>query len=341
MEVRRLFVNHRADVRKEWTDFLKRHAIREEMSIDYTCAIYEDETIIATGSLYGNIIKCVAVNEGNRGGNTFNILISHLIEEISNRGGEEFYVYTKPEFTQSFEYLGFKVIGMVEDLLVFLERSVAGFDAYLKGLKKFSNNEENNSAIVMNANPFTKGHRFLVETASKNSSVVYLFVVAEDTSEFPFKTRFSLVNKGCEDLKNVIVLSTGNYMVSSQTFPSYFIKESLDVTEIQAKLDASIFKQNIVPLLNIKKRFVGEEPLSVATNIYNKSLKEVLEPEVFVEVIPRREENGDVISASRVRKLLVEDCVNNVKDLVPVSTFDFLTSEDGRKIIESIKTRRK
>lgn len=341
MIIKELFVNKRAEIYKIWADFLRKYSIREESSIDYTCGVFENEVLIATGSLYGNIIKCVAVDEEMRGGNVFNHLISHLMEEISSRGGQDFYVYTKPDLTQSFEYLGFKVISAVDDVLVFMERSVNGLSSYINYLKLHRNDGENNSAIVMNANPFTLGHRYLVETASSQSSTVYLFVVAEDSSVFPFKTRFQLVSEGCSDLENVIVLSTSNYMVSSQTFPSYFINETSDITQIHAKLDATLFKRHIASILDIKKRYVGEEPLSLATNIYNNSLREVLEPEVEVTVMPRLQEGESIISASKVRELLGEGKINSAKQMVPPTTYDYLLSEEGLEVIESIKTRRK
>ncbi len=339
--IRRIYIKQRPDAYKEWEAFLYAANIRPEENVDYTCGIYEGDVLLATGSLYKNIIKCVAIHDDYQGGNYFNQLISHLMEEIADRGYPQFYVYTKPEYSQSFKYLGFQVIGHVDNVLVFLERAVSGFDTYLEDLKKHAKTGDVNAAIVMNANPFTKGHQFLVETASKMADNLYVFVVAEDVSDFPENVRRRLVEEGCRDFPNVEVLSTGNYMVSSQTFPSYFIKESEDVTRVQARLDASVFKERIAPVLGINHRYLGEEPLSVATEIYNESLKSTLEPDIKVVIIPRKEHAQEVISASRVRRLLTEGNIEAVKDLVPSTTFDFLRSDEGHKVIESMKTRRK
>lgn len=51
-------------------------------------------------------------------------------------------------------------------------------------------------SIVMNCNPFTLGHRYLVEEASRQSDLLYIFVVEEDKSDFPFEDRFNMVKAG-------------------------------------------------------------------------------------------------------------------------------------------------
>ena len=50
-------------------------------------------------------------------------------------------------------------------------------------------------------------------------------------------------------------------MVSSATFPSYFLKEKadLEVAKVQATLDATLFLENIVPTLQLTKRYVGQD----------------------------------------------------------------------------------
>ena len=175
---------------------------------------------------------------------------------------------------------------------------------YLDSLKKY---RDRVGAIVMNCNPFTLGHRYLIETASKQCKKLYVFVVEEDKSIFKFKDRIDLVKKGTADLKNVVVLPSGKFMISSLTFTDYFNKSELQDKIIDPSMDVEIFAKQIAPALGVNIRFVGEEPLDKVTKQYNDTMRRIL-PQYGIEFceIKRKEESGAVISASRVRKLLEE-----------------------------------
>jgi len=79
--------------------------------------------------------------------------------------------------------------------------------------------------------------------------------------------------------------------------------------------------------LNIKTRFVGQEPFDPVTRHYHEEMKKIL-PEYGCEVveIPRLEENGSVVSAKRVRKLIKERDFEGVGKIVPRATMRFLLS---------------
>ncbi|MBQ9442198.1 MAG: [Selenomonadaceae bacterium] len=79
----------------------------------------------------------------------------------------------------------------------------------------------------MNCNPFTLGHEYLIEYASKKVKKLYIFVVEEDKSEFKFADRFELVKRGVKKFSNVEVLPSGKFIISQQTFSGYFNKENL------------------------------------------------------------------------------------------------------------------
>lgn len=182
-------------------------------------------------------------------------------------------------------------------------------------------------SIVMNCNPFTLGHRYLIEQASKEVELLYIFVVEEDKSIFPFKDRIALVRAGTKDLDNVVVMPSGKFIISSVTFPSYFQKEHITTLDnsMDASADLDIFGQYIAKTLNISIRFVGEEPLDIVTNMYNRQMKEIL-PQYGIEVkiIKRKEVGGDVISASRVRAQLKEKEFKKIAELVPYTTLEYL-----------------
>lgn len=207
-------------------------------------------------------------------------------------------------------------------------------DQYIQMVKKLCINIENGcGAIVMNANPFTNGHRYLVENALSQVRQLILFVVEEDCSYVPFADRFRLVEQGVADLKNVVVVPSGNYIISSTTFQSYFEKETKTEAVIDAAKDIDIFGKQIAPALGIVKRFVGEEPKDFITKQYNEQMKLRL-PQYGIELveIPRVKENtiGDVISASTVRASLKDGKYDLIGKMVPVSTLNYLKNNYER-----------
>lgn len=182
--------------------------------------------------------------------------------------------------------------------------------------------------IVMNCNPFTLGHRYLIERSLEQCDYLVIFAVQEDQSDFSFEDRLRLIDEGVADLKNVVVVPSGRFVLSSLTFSGYFNKSELQDRTIDASLDVNVFAQEIAPCLHIKKRFAGEEPLDNVTRQYNNTMKKIL-PEYGIEFveIPRLELNGEIVSASRVRTLLKEKNFDAIKPLVPESTYQYLHSK--------------
>lgn len=186
-------------------------------------------------------------------------------------------------------------------------------------------------SIVMNCNPFTLGHQYLIETAIEKCDYLYIFVVEEDKSIFSFKERLKLVQEGTAHKKNLTVLPSGKFIISQNTFSEYFQKENLKDTVIDPSMDLEIFGGVIAPVLDINIRFVGEEPIDNITRQYNEYMKRML-PEYGIEVveIPRKKMGKQVISASRVRQLLLENNWKEIKEIVPKTTYQYLLSEKER-----------
>ena len=180
-------------------------------------------------------------------------------------------------------------------------------------------------SIVMNCNPFTLGHRFLIEEAASKCDYLIVFVVQEDKSMFPFDDRLDLVMDGTSDIKNVTVVPGSEFIISSLTFSEYFNKTEIQDRIIDASLDVMLFAREIAPCLNISVRFAGEEPSDRVTKQYNDSMRAVL-PEYGIEFveIPRKEHSGTPISASHVRTLLKDRKFDEIKKIVPKTTFDYL-----------------
>lgn len=310
---------------------LNQEGIRFEENVETTFGKYENDKLIATASNYKNIIKCVAIDPSYKGGSVFNEMMTALLNEINQNGYDDTFVYTKPIYEKSFVSIGLKEIERVGNDLIFMQKTREGFTSYLEKLRKTKVDGESIGAVVLNANPFTLGHQYLVDYGAKHSTYLHIFVVSEDASYFSAKDRYKMVELGVKNYDNVIIHPTESYLVSSATFPSYFIDEEKSVTKIHASLDARIFKYHIGKALEIDQRFVGTEPNDEATKIYNETMREIFESEPnkidFVE-IPRKELNGEVISASRVRSLIDQGKIEEIKDLVPHTTYEYIKDND-------------
>ncbi len=179
--------------------------------------------------------------------------------------------------------------------MVCLENRPHGFESFSAGCS----GAWRQTAIVMNANPFTLGHRRLVETACRENDTVHLFLVSEDVSQFSFSVRKQLVEQGTRDLHNLIFHETGSYLISTAVFPSYFFPSSEAITQIQAALDCKVFLR-IAQALDVTSRYVGQEPFSPTTAVYNEMLRRILpEHGVTLREIPRFSADNTVISAPR------------------------------------------
>lgn len=318
---------------------LDREGISADRNLEYTVGLYDQGgRLAATGSYYKNTLRCLAVDGERRGEGLLNSIVSHLTAELAARGVFDIFLYTKYESAKYFRDLGFYPVAEVDRQVVFMENSKSAFPDYLKTLAKRKVPGENVGAIVMNANPFTLGHQYLTETASSECDVLHLFIVREDVSAFPFIIRKRLIREGTAHLKNVVYHDTGSYIVSHATFPSYFIQDSEEVTRAHARVDAAVFRR-VAETLEIRTRYVGDEPFSFATNLYNLVMSEELPKYgVRLRIISRREDAGNTpISASRVRAMLKDGKLESLRQLVPETTFAFLVSPEGRDLAASIQ----
>lgn len=196
---------------------------------------------------------------------------------------------------------------------------------YVDSIKETNIIGINNGAIVMNANPFTNGHLYLIEKAADKVDTLFVFVVEEDKSNYKFEDRYRLVKEQVTQFKNVVVIPSGKFVLSYMTFPVYFEKADRQNEEVDASSDIEIFARYIAPKLNIKYRFVGQEPLDKVTNQYNIQMKYMLrEWNIDLVDIPRCKVDDEVISASKVRKMVKSEQWDVLKKFVPERTYHFL-----------------
>ena len=295
-----------------------RAGIRLDRAVTAVYGAYEGEKLLALGGIAGNAIRSLAVEPSHQGEGILPALVSHLYQTMKDDGVSNVFVVTKPRYSPLFSSLCFNELAQTADA-VLLESSNRAFSRYLSSLPKAD------GAIVMNADPFTLGHRYLVETANKRCVNLNVFVLSSEASHVPAGVRLRLVREGCREFSNVTVVEGGDYIISGATFPDYFFKDKTEAALAFARLDATLFAARIAPACGIQTRFVGEEPLDPMTAAYNETLCAILpEHGVRVRVIPRKTLDSAPISASRVRALWREKKFDEIAPLVPETTLAYI-----------------
>ena len=336
--------------RRQIETFLQANGLRYD-DVDYYAALVDESSdeMIAGGGLKGCVIKCVAVADGHKGEAVANVIVSHLIAKANADGCQCVKLYTKPHNRQLFESLSFRLIAEAPNAIL-METGVGGIERWSDELR-ITNDElgvKNDElgvtndelgvrndelriksvrkpigAIVMNANPFTLGHRFLVEQSSELVERLYVVVVREDCSMFSYSERKAMVIQGVRDIGNVVVVDGSDYAVSAATFPTYFLKQISDATDTQITLDLDIYRRRIAPALGATVRFFGSEPTDPLTRRYNELMHQQL-GEDHVHEIQRKQQDGIPISASRVRKAMLEGRLWDAIQMVPPTTIPYI-----------------
>ena len=329
--------------RRQIETFLQANGLRYD-DVDYYAALVDESSdeMIAGGGLKGCVIKCVAVADGHKGEAVANVIVSHLLAKANEDGYQCVKLYTKPHNRQLFESLSFRLIAEAPNAIL-METGVGGIERWSYELRIKSDelriksdelgvrNDELRiksvrkpiGAIVMNANPFTLGHRFLVEQSSELVERLYVVVVREDCSMFSYSERKAMVIQGVRDIGNVVVVDGSDYAVSAATFPTYFLKQISDATDTQITLDLDIYRRRIAPALGATIRFFGSEPTDPLTRRYNELMHQQL-GEDHVHEIQRKQQDGSPISASRVRKAMLEGRLWDAIQMVPPTTIPYI-----------------
>ena len=341
-------------VRRRVEAFLAANGLRLA-PLDRYVVVTRDEDgdeILAGGGLDGNVIKCVAVSESARSEGLMNILVSRLIVIAREEGRDSVKAFTKPENEGIFKSLGFGLLASAPKAIL-MENGRGGLPEYKKYLASLAR-PGRNGAIVMNANPFTKGHRYLVEQAASQVDNLYVIVVKEDRSRFPYVERKAMIEAGCAGLDNVVVCEGSDYAISAATFPTYFLKKLDDATDTQIALDLDLFVNHIAQPLGVTVRFAGSEPEDALTRRYNELMAEILpgtsvavvrqahqpDPELvkgsalrqalrpidFVE-IPRLEQKGKPLSATSLRRALDKGGFKEAMEYIPESSIPYLVAD--------------
>jgi [citrate (pro-3S)-lyase] ligase len=327
------------DERAEIETFLLRNGLSYEQGIEIFVVGRHGRKLVACGGLEQNIVKCVATDPLYRGEHLSLTIVDKVIHLAYERGHSHLFLYTRPNNIAFFSGCGFYPIVEVPGLVTLLENSPIGIRRYCDGLAKSRQPGARIGAAVLNANPFTRGHRYLIEQAAKSCDWLHVFVVAEDASLFPYCDRFQLMKLGIEGIERVTLHPGSQYMISRATFSCYFFKEKNVAGDCFTAVDLLIFREWIAPALGITHRFVGTEPFCRTTNKYNEDMKYWLQADlsaakpVNVVEIPRIKSHDRAISASEVRRLLGTNDFDRIAELVPQTTYDLLSSKYRMKAV--------
>lgn len=349
--------------------FLKRNGLRFDDMHYYAAVTDDDGEMIAGGGLKGNVIKCVAVDDAHKGEAIANTLISHLIAHANEEGHSNVMLFTKPKNRQLFESLSFRLLAEAPEA-VLMETGIGGINNTVEALKKIREESEKykeynkeckkeektnlnittpqhlnpsttqpltttaplRGVVVMNCNPFTLGHRYLIEQAAKQVERLFVMVVREDCSLFSYAERKAMVEQGVAHLKNVTVIDGSEYAISQATFPTYFLKRLDDAADTQMLLDLDLFRRHIAPALGTTVRFIGTEPTDRLTRRYNQLMHEVL---ADVRETARLEKEGNAVSASRVRKAMEQGDMSTIRQLVPPTTLPYIIAHLATQALQA------
>lgn len=316
--------------------FLHQHQLSLEADCELAIVAEYGQRIVGCGAIAGCVLKCIAVDPSLQGEGVSLKLLTELMTQAYELGRSELFLFTKPYNAAMFSCAGFWPIARAGDRAVLMENSRERLARYCRQLAMYRQPGDKIGAIVMNANPFTLGHRWLVEQAARQCDWLHLFVVKEDASFFSYQDRVALIEQGIAGIDNVTLHPGSAYVISRATFPGYFLKDKGVVDDCYCQIDLQLFRERLAPALHITHRFVGNEPLCPLTRNYNKRMKQLLEapgetPPITVVELERVEKEGGPISASRVRKLYKERQWSAIAPLVPAGTLSYLMHRAERE----------
>lgn len=323
------------------SEFLEQHELGIDNDVEYFVVAHSEQHIIGCGGIASNVLKSIAIAPELQGTGFSLKLMTELTNFAYEIGRFHLFLFTKPSNIPLFRQSGFFPLVQVGDKLALLENSKKRLTNYCQQLCLLKVNADKVGSIVMNANPFTLGHQFLVEKAAKECDWLHLFVVQEEGSEFSFFDRFEMIKAGTRHIDNITIHPGSKYIISRATFPTYFIKDQGVVDYCHTAIDLQIFRQYIAPALGITHRYVGTEPQCVVTSNYNQQMYQWLGsplldyPNIEVVEVPRLTVREQPISASQVRSLLVRGELEPLNTLLPSTSIAHLNQSAVRPIVHS------
>lgn len=321
--------------------FLQDNALRLD-DVDYYAGVFrvDGDEMLAGGGLKGSVVKCLAVRSDCRDEALSCRMVSHLVSVANAAGHQVVRLFTKPSNRMVFESMSFRLLAEAPEAIL-METGVGGIDAYRRYLGSVRDavatapDAGEAGVIVMNANPFTLGHRYLVEQAAQNVARLYVIAVKEEASLFSYDERLAMIRSGVAHINNVTVCEGSDYAVSATTFPTYFLKRLSDASDTQMMLDIDLFRRHIAPALGATVRFVGSEPTDMLTRRYNEIMKQMLPRVVETERLTVQKALREAVSASLVRAAMGRHSLWEAASMVPQTSVPYIIAHLATQALQA------
>ncbi len=220
---------------------------------------------------------------------------------------------------------------------------IKGLEEWEKSLAAAIEGKNVDACIVMNANPLTVGHRYLVELASRRSSGLLVLVIQgspesggkgnhENTGiKFPFQVRLEMARTCLSEIPGVVVLPSGPYIISRDDYPKHFLSDEMGPASAHAVLDSMVFC-HVLNSLGIDKAFAGDEPRDELSEIHLNALRiECRDRGIALKVAERKRLGERYISSALARQAMADKDMEMLRAIVPKSVIDLALSESFRK----------
>lgn len=311
-------------------DLLLSRGLMIDAHVTETINLYLYDECVGTISYDENVIKMIAIKPSHEKENLTGVLLQYVYRLFESKAIDKYFLFTPIDNEAIFQQLNLKLVSKTDRIALFEN----AFHPITQTLEKLASSisffGNKRAGIVMNCNPITLGHLFLIETCAKENDDVVIFLVETNRSVFSFDVRFHLVNEATKHLKNVHVIPSTSYIISPATFPTYFLKEVSEASDMFIKLDLTIFKEHFFKAFKLTSRYVGTEPLDLSTAHYNEAMKQMFGSSLHI--IDRLEHQQHIISASKVRELMKKHAYDEVKPYVPEVTYQYLMSKEGKAL---------
>ena len=195
----------------------------------------------------------LAIAPAERGGSS-SAPSTELARRAFAAGHDALFVFTKPECVTSFEAMNFSLLAS-DGRAALLEHG-RGLERYLEA-NRGAVREGANGAVVVNCNPFTLGHRHLVEEAARAVEMPCSW-----SARIARRSRSTCACGSCaKDARSPERPRPRHVALRGERGDARGTSwKRGDAAAIQLELDLLLFAQRIAPFFHVRRRFFGTEP---------------------------------------------------------------------------------
>lgn len=311
-----------ASERRAARRLVERAGLTFEEGYEDLVGAFRGRRLVACGARAGRVLKMLVVHDEHRGKG----LLAGVVTELMRRGLEAsidtYFILSRPCMAAVFQRLGFNELVATEHAAL-LEYGHS-LHQYLRKRGAIARPGEN-SAVVVSSDPFSLSQKALVERAAELGRTAYVLVPSDGRFLFSLQERLEMARRGVGPLDNAVVTDTGPYVLSSATFPAYFLDPSEEPDEVRMALDVDLFGRHIAPAFHVTTRVIGTRPTDPRHRRYNRILGQRLGRwGIRLEQIERTTSGADWVSTERVQRQFAQHGLDGIAALVPQSTLEYL-----------------